>query len=89
MIDVSEHFGKKEVCEVCQVVDSKNNQQHLLECIVLNSTPELVYNSTHDLPGNKFANYSDLYKEDPNKVLIVSKLLQKSFQRREILLEQK
>ena len=81
MVDMSNNFGKKEVCKVCQIQDTNNNQQHLLECIVLNchSTPELV--------ANKFTKYSDIYVEDPNKVVQISKLLYKSFQKREIFLE--
>ena len=72
-------LGEKEVCKVCQVGDS--NQQHLLECIVLHSTPELA--------ANKFIKYTDIYGEDPDEVVKLSKLLYNSYQRREIVLEQK
>ena len=56
MVDVSENFGKKEICIVCQVVETKNDQQHLLECIALKSTPELL-KDTPELPDNKFSKY--------------------------------
>ena len=79
MIQVSDNFGKKEPCPICQI--GNNDQQHLLECDMLKSrVPEAM---------NDQVEYDDLYDENAMEVIKISKLLHTSYLKREVIMEER
>ena len=81
MIDVSANFGKKEVCPICKT--DENNQLHLLDCEGLDLDLDISGQIT-----DKNTMYNNIYEEDSDVVIEVSRLLYKAYQKRDIILDQ-
>ena len=77
MIDIEDNFGKKTLCAMCKLQPSC--QSHLFECIFIKlKCPEIV---------NSDCEYADIFKNNINKMNILSKIAENIIRQREIILE--
>ena len=77
MLNVAHNFGQQIKCRLCKIED--DNQNHLLECIIIKIESQEILNNTG-------AKISDIYSNDIEKQLSVTKLIDIAMRKRDMIL---
>ena len=78
MIRVGDNFGNKnENCPLCLI--EKNNQSHIIDCVVIKFQCSEVFNNTESV-------YTDIFSKDIEKIKSIISLIDIALRKRDQLL---